>query len=156
MTPSEILVMEVLAARWRLGEASWPFVKAHKRTLNRLEAAGLVSVQGGVVPHTYQVSLTEQGRKAYLTDRYVPRINFLPKMVNLEYVCEALDLESHEVADFVENGWIVQERVGGDFMFLAHEIEDLETWRSLYRSDPVFVHNVPWPWLAPNYLARVA
>lgn len=70
LTPTEDLVLEVLAARHRLGETLWTFESRHAPAARRLEAKGLVNVIHGVVENTIRLSLTEQGKAACLSDDY--------------------------------------------------------------------------------------
>jgi hypothetical protein len=73
-TPSEELVLEVLAARYRLGHTEWPFHKSHRKTLKSLEEKKLIFTDIGSVEDSYDVSLTPDGKKATLTDGYTPPI----------------------------------------------------------------------------------
>jgi hypothetical protein len=70
MTPTQELVMEVLAARTRLGEAFWTFRSRHAFTLRQLEALGMVETMHGNVDNTIRAKLTEQGRAAFLSPSY--------------------------------------------------------------------------------------
>lgn len=76
LTPTESLVLEVLAARHRLGEHLWTFTDrpAITRAINKLVGRGLVGSKGGVVDHTVRAWLTEDGRAAAMSDDYVPPI----------------------------------------------------------------------------------
>lgn len=63
LPPLQLMVLEVLAARYRLGEVLWTFT-AHTstvRAIRALEAAGLVTSMGGIVPRTIRASLTPSG-----------------------------------------------------------------------------------------------
>lgn len=71
LTPSEDLALEVLAARYRLGENLWTFEARHKKTLDKLAARGYVSVIHGIVEKTVRASLTEQGKRASISDSYL-------------------------------------------------------------------------------------
>lgn len=72
LTPTADLVMEVLAARHRLGEQCWHFDTRHTRALNELTAAGLIWWQRGFEPKTALVFLTDAGRASeYLSGTYV-------------------------------------------------------------------------------------
>lgn len=73
-TPTEDLVMEVLAARYRLGESIWTFDSRHARTLNRLAERGLVRTMHGIVEKSVRAFLTEKGIEAYIDEHYVPPI----------------------------------------------------------------------------------
>jgi hypothetical protein len=74
LTPTEDLCLEVLTARYRLGEKLWTFESRHKPALEKLQARGLVSVMHGIVEHTVRASLTEEAKKEYLLDSYEPPI----------------------------------------------------------------------------------
>jgi DNA-binding MarR family transcriptional regulator len=72
LPPLQHLVLEVLAARHRLGESLWTFT-AHAstvRAIHALEAAGLIEAMGGIVPRTVRASLTDKGRAAALSATY--------------------------------------------------------------------------------------
>jgi hypothetical protein len=75
LSPTEELIMEVLAGRYRLGETQWPFAsnRTSSRSAGRLEERGLVHRQLGQVEHTFRLSLTEQGIKERDLDKpYTP------------------------------------------------------------------------------------
>lgn len=69
LTPSEYLMMEVLAARHRLGETLWTFPKDQSPTARKLEARGLVWSKSGIAQGTIQVYLTSAGIKAWKLDQ---------------------------------------------------------------------------------------
>lgn len=70
-TPTEALILEVLAARYRLGERVWPFERRYRRQLDRLQAAGFITYQSGVHSE-YDARLTPQGIDALLSPTYRP------------------------------------------------------------------------------------
>lgn len=70
VTPQQELALEVLAARYRLGEAIWTFRGRHAPVLRELEAKGLVFTMHGVVERTVRAGLTDGGREAVLSDTY--------------------------------------------------------------------------------------
>lgn len=72
LPPTQYLVMEVLAARARLGEELWPFPSILSVALRALEDAGLISVMHGNVPGSLRARLTEAGRKHSLRPGYAP------------------------------------------------------------------------------------
>ena len=76
LPPVQYLIMETLAARYRLGEADWTFpTHAVTRTrLNALSAKGLIGWKYGVDPHSVLAWLTDTGRAAVLRPTYVPPI----------------------------------------------------------------------------------
>lgn len=65
ITPTQWLMMEVLAARLRLGENHWTFPNKLKRTAKALEGLGLVTWKGGIVQGTIMVSVTDLGRREW-------------------------------------------------------------------------------------------
>lgn len=71
LPPTQYLVMEVLAARYRLGEQVWPFPQRLVTALGALRKLGLIDVKSGVVRGTVVVNLTDLGRAAVLADDYV-------------------------------------------------------------------------------------
>lgn len=67
--------MEVLAARSRLGEPSWPFKNEHSRAARGLVARGLIDVWGDVTQGSFRAALTTAGRKMYLSETYEAPVN---------------------------------------------------------------------------------
>lgn len=74
LSPTEDLVMEVLAARHRLGENLWTFDSRHAKALNKLQERGLVRTMHGIVPKSLRASLTTEGISAYIDEDYIPPI----------------------------------------------------------------------------------
>lgn len=70
-TPTEYLILEVLAARHRTGEPFWPFPARFKPQLRALETAGLVWFESDVMPGAWRAGLTGGGREAALSPDYV-------------------------------------------------------------------------------------
>lgn len=70
-TPTEYLILEVLAARHRTGEPFWPFPSRFLRQLRSLKAAGLVTFESAVTAGDYRAGLTVEGRKAAVSEGYV-------------------------------------------------------------------------------------
>jgi len=66
LPPTQYLVMEVLAARWRLGDRAWTFPSRLTPVMRSLEAAGLVWWKSGVVQGTVLAGFTDTGREAAL------------------------------------------------------------------------------------------
>lgn len=71
-TPSQELVMEVLAARVRLGEAAWTFRSKHGRAIGQLQDLGYVWSKYGSVESTLLVGLTDAGKDSVLGGTYAP------------------------------------------------------------------------------------
>jgi hypothetical protein len=68
------LVMEVMAARYRLGENIWPFDRRAKNALAALSQAGYIGFKSGIVDHTFNVWLTDEGKAACMSATYkMPR-----------------------------------------------------------------------------------
>lgn len=72
LTPTQDLVMEVLAARYRLGEHLWTFDARHSKTINQLAEMGFVQSMHGIVDHSVRAMLTDAGKAIYLLDTYTP------------------------------------------------------------------------------------
>lgn len=70
VTPTEYLVLETLAARYRLGEKVWPFPRRLRYVLSSLERKGLIGYKNGVVEKTENAWLTHQGRLECLSETY--------------------------------------------------------------------------------------
>lgn len=72
LPPTQALVLEVLAARARLGETHWTFSARHRTALEALAKQGLISWKHGIVAHTCMAWLTDAGRSAVLDESYRP------------------------------------------------------------------------------------
>lgn len=70
LAPTQYLVMEVLAARARLGETLWTFPSNVSDAIQSLERKGLVQPMHGIEPKTVRASLTEAGKAAALSATY--------------------------------------------------------------------------------------
>ncbi|MEO3931351.1 hypothetical protein WMO79_00865 [Micrococcaceae bacterium Sec7.4] len=59
-TPTEELILDVLVARYRLGDAMWNFEARNMATLRKLEEKGLIHANSGVVENTVNAWLTDR------------------------------------------------------------------------------------------------
>jgi hypothetical protein len=75
LPPTQLLILEVLAARHRLGERLWPFPSRLQPQVDALERAGLVEQMSGNVERSVRVSLTEAGSAAMLHGPYVSPVH---------------------------------------------------------------------------------
>lgn len=75
LTPTEELVLDVLAARHRTGEHLWTLDSRVAPAVRRLEAAGLVTSMHGATQNTIRASLTAAGRGAWLSATWVPALD---------------------------------------------------------------------------------
>lgn len=71
LPPTQYLIMEVLAARWRLGERMWTFPDRLRPALNALQKRGLLWWRSAPTQHDVQAYLTDAGRAAAMSDTYV-------------------------------------------------------------------------------------
>jgi len=71
---TQLLVLEALAARDRLGEPTWTFTDRCRPALRALESAGLAGWEGGVAQHTVRAWLTDLGRSGVLSGTYTPPV----------------------------------------------------------------------------------
>jgi hypothetical protein len=74
LPPTQYLVMEVLAARHRLGETLWTFPSNLRQTMEQLARQQLIGWKSGVAPASIQAWLTDTGRAEVLKPDYVPPI----------------------------------------------------------------------------------
>lgn len=70
LPPTQYLLLDVLAARYRLGEEFWAFPTSVQGQLGALGRAGLVQVDRGTEPRTVRASLTDLGRRLVVTETY--------------------------------------------------------------------------------------
>jgi hypothetical protein len=72
LPPTEYLMMEVLAARLRLGETHWTFPRRLRDVARSLEAKGYVSWKSGVAEGTIMVWASLDAEAMFLSPTYVP------------------------------------------------------------------------------------
>ncbi len=72
LPPVSYLILDVLAARYRLGEQLWTFPSRLRPHLQRLSSQGLVGCKHGVAERSMQAWLTPLGREAVLSPTYRP------------------------------------------------------------------------------------
>ena len=72
--PTEYLILELLAARHRLGEEFWTFPAwgTFRKALRSLERQRLVGWKSGTAQNTFVARLTPFGRLAVLNPEYAP------------------------------------------------------------------------------------
>jgi galactose-1-phosphate uridylyltransferase len=68
------LIVEVLIARYRLGEVLWPFPNKAVKSLKALTDKGIIGYQSAPTQGSYNVWFTDKGKKDYLSFNYVPPI----------------------------------------------------------------------------------
>lgn len=68
------LIVEVLIARYRLGEMLWPFPTRAGKSLQALTDKGIIGYQSASTEGSYNVWFTDEGKKRYLSFNYVPPI----------------------------------------------------------------------------------
>jgi hypothetical protein len=69
LTPTEYLVLDVMVARYRLGDDGWTFPTQVGPALARLATRGYVDYKSGVVQHTLQAWFTDKGASFSKLDR---------------------------------------------------------------------------------------
>ena len=72
LPPTQYLILEVLAARYRTGEHAWTFPARVRNHLDALADLGLVGCKSGIVPRTALAWFTDAGRAAALLEGYEP------------------------------------------------------------------------------------
>lgn len=71
LPPTQYLLLEVLAARYRTGENTWSFPASCKKALVALEESGCIGFKDHSVSGWYLAWLTEEGKGVMLSDTYV-------------------------------------------------------------------------------------
>jgi len=103
LTPTADLIMEVLAARHRLGEPFWHFDIRHTKALNELASARLIWWQRGSQPKTAQVFLTDTGRASeYLSGTYVAPAALAGAVELMRYIRRIGDVVQEAMAEKAE------------------------------------------------------
>ncbi|BDZ52537.1 hypothetical protein GCM10025867_47780 (plasmid) [Frondihabitans sucicola] len=64
LTPTQDLIMETLAARYRTGEHLWTFASTHQKQADGLADMGLIHVMHGITERSFRASLTEGANRA--------------------------------------------------------------------------------------------
>jgi hypothetical protein len=72
LPPTQYLILDVLAARWRTGETLWTFPSRLRPAVRALAELGLVHEMHGITEGTIRARLTEVGRNTVLDDNYTP------------------------------------------------------------------------------------
>ena len=63
LTPTEYLILDVMVARYRLGDNSWTFPTRFRPAMKFLAARGYLRFKSGVVMHTLHAWLTDEGAR---------------------------------------------------------------------------------------------
>lgn len=74
LTPTETLILEVLTARYRMGEKLWTFDSNVKHSVETLSGKGWVIAMSGQVERTVRAALTEEAVGKLISYDYVPPI----------------------------------------------------------------------------------
>lgn len=82
LPPTQYLILEVLAARWRTGEKTWTFPAQLRAHLNALTTAGLISWEPGNGPKRLRARLTAVGQKTMMPGGYEPPSPLLRKLTS--------------------------------------------------------------------------
>lgn len=64
-TPTEELIVDVLVARYRLGDTLWHFDSRNKPALRRLDAKHIIIMDSGAVENTVRAALSHDALRAY-------------------------------------------------------------------------------------------
>ena len=70
LTPTQELILDVLAARFRTGEPYWTLPSRLTPQVKALEAAGLVESMHGIVENTVRARLTDKGQDETISATY--------------------------------------------------------------------------------------
>jgi hypothetical protein len=72
LPPVQYLVLDVFAARYRLGEYCWTFPARLRQVLNALTDMGLIGQKSSPAAHATMAWLTDAGKAAVLSGSYEP------------------------------------------------------------------------------------
>lgn len=95
LPPTQQLILEVLAARHRLGERLWPFPSRLQKAVDALNRTGLIWQTSGNVPHTVRAGLTAAGIAAVVSDGYVSP--FAAPIERVRRLCEAAQEDGRDL-----------------------------------------------------------
>ena len=99
LPPTEYLILEVLAARVRLGERMWTFPAKVKPALDSLQKRGLIWTRSAPTPKDYQAHLTEAGTREAFGEDYSP-----PRTVTHDQLADALSRITLHPVHFADHG----------------------------------------------------
>lgn len=113
LPPTQYLIMEVLAARYRLGEHMWTFPDRLRPALNALQERGLIWWRSAPTPHDVQAYLTDEGRAAATSaayqvpaDRqYTDLLGSISLYIPWEYVTKQLTTPQKELFADAVDAW---------------------------------------------------
>lgn len=74
LTPTQDLILDVLAGRYRLGDTLWTFDSRLSPAIDGLSDLGLVQPMHGTVHKTVRASLTEAGIAASMINDFTPTV----------------------------------------------------------------------------------
>lgn len=74
LTPTETLILELLIARFRLGERLWTFDSTVRKQVESLAMKGYAHELNGIVPLTVRARLTDEAIGMFVSYDYVPPI----------------------------------------------------------------------------------
>jgi len=103
-TPTEELILDILVARYRLGETLWTFDSRNMPALRKLEARGLIETTSGVTENTVRALLTdaaliEEGAHLFVpgtTMRYLPDTAELDDIWTKNCLEQLVELPQHQ------------------------------------------------------------
>lgn len=70
MPVTQKLILDLLAARYRLGETLYTLPATAQKAADALEAGGYITTMRGVVEHSIRASLTKAGRDMSMSAEY--------------------------------------------------------------------------------------
>jgi len=135
LPPTQYMILEVLAARHRLGEQAWTFPTRLTPQLRALEAAGFIEAHTGITQNTMLARLTDAGRAAALSESYSPWVGQHRVAVTVfATVGPCLADEAGTIARMIlrkqlwqlagEGGELRQQHVKGDLTMRLHHFEE--------------------------------
>lgn len=84
LPPTQALILEVLGARYRCGDRTWPFPSKYRRPLRELEGLRLIGFQRGFEPRTLTAWLTAAGKPYVLAPGHkVPAASLIEESCRL-------------------------------------------------------------------------
>ncbi len=95
LPPVQHLILDVLTARYRLGETHWSFPVRARPAADKLRDAGLITVRLGGVSYMFEARFTEAGRAACLGgDDVAP---FAAPIERVRRLCEAAQEDGQDL-----------------------------------------------------------
>ena len=114
LTPTQELIMDTLAARYRAGETLWTFSSRVAKQVEELAQFGLVVAMSGITEGTVRALLTDEGKSRWLTAAFDP-----PTRKRIQVTVEVDTDDINDVLAFYSNDFYPKHSITEKWLGLA-------------------------------------